>query len=78
MWIQSLEIAQPIEDGVIYFEVSPEQKEYMEKHMWDVDEQFEWRYDAVVDSIEFEPFWNGVEDCFTCEVHYSEIEDEED
>lgn len=78
MWIQSLEIAQPIEDGVIYFEVSPEQKEYMESHKWNVDEQFEWRFNAVVDSIEFEKDFNGNEVCFTCEVHYTEIEDEED
>ena len=63
MWYQSAEMAEFI-NNELTFEVTEEQKEYMQKHM---DEVYE-KLDAVK-RIDFEPFWNGVEDCFICTAY---------
>lgn len=64
-WYQSAELAEMIE-GELTFEVTNEQKVWMESHMTEVDEKFENKFGVVPHTIYFEPFWNGEEDCFTC------------
>jgi hypothetical protein len=72
MWYQSAEIAEA-KDGILYFEVSKEQKEYMESHMDEVDKKLARKsgIDLPPHTIRFEKDWNGEEECYTCEAYWS-------
>lgn len=73
-WYQSAEIAQ-LNDGILYFEVSGEQKEYMEAHIDEVDvvlgRMFGGENETVPHTIRFEKDWNGIEGCYTCEAYWN-------
>ena len=71
-WYQSAELAQA-ENGVLYFEVSEEQKKYMEKHMNEVDQKLEHKLGVVPHTIRFEKDWNGTEECYTCEAYINKF-----
>ena len=62
-WLESVENTEMLE-GKVSFEVTKEQKEYMENHMDEVDEELEDMFDVVPNTIYFEPSCN--ENCFTC------------
>ena len=73
-WYQLAEIAE-LNKGVLYFEVSEEQKDYMEAHLDEVDEKlgrlFGGEDEAAPHTIRFEKDWNGVEECYVCEAYWN-------
>lgn len=72
-WVQSAELSNPL-NGEFFFEVTNEQKEYMEDHISEVDEKLKHMIGVVPHTIKFEPFWNGIEDGYMCECYYDEAE----
>lgn len=71
-WIPSAENADiaTLAYDYLLFVVSNEQKDYMNNHKEEVKEYFENKFDLKVNTISFEPFWDGVEDCWECEVTF--------
>lgn len=70
-WYQSAEIGYVDDEGILTFQVSEEQKEYMESHMDEVDEKLKNKMLGIAPhTIRFEPFWDGEEDAYYCEVYW--------
>ena len=63
-WYQSAEMVIK-ENCEKTFEVTEEQKEYMEDHLNEVKKVLNYPY-----TIDFEPFWNGEEDAYFCTAYY--------
>lgn len=58
------------ETGYFTFEITVEQKEYLEVHINKVDGWCEHTIGETPVAIKFEPFWNGMEDVFTCDCYF--------
>lgn len=58
------------ENNEFYFEVTTEQKDYLEEHMEELDEWCNNTLEMIPHTVEFEPFWNGVEDVYTCDCYF--------
>ena len=59
-----------VKDNEFSFEVTSEQKEYLEEHMEELDDWCDEHFDQIPHTVRFEPFFNGVEDVFTCECYF--------
>lgn len=60
-----------IKDNEFSFEVTSEQKEYLEEgHLKELDDWCDEHFDQIPHTVKFEPFFNGVEDVFTCECYF--------
>lgn len=59
-----------IENGYFTFEITVEQKDYLESHINEIDEWCERVIGEAPVTIVFEPFWNGLEDVFTCDCYF--------
>lgn len=60
------------ESGCFTFEVTAEQKEYLEDNINEIDEfcKDEDHFGEETASIRFEPFFNGEDEVFTCECYF--------
>lgn len=53
------------------FEVTHDQKEYLEdSHCVPVDDMCDEYFGKEPHTIKFEPFWNGMEDVYTCDCYF--------
>ena len=59
-----------VKNGSFYFELSVEEKEYLESHLNEIDEWCEIVFEKSPHTIVFEPFWNGVENVYTCNCYF--------
>lgn len=57
-------------NGVLYFEVTTEQKEYLHSHSDEVDGWCERTIGEIPVAIRYEEDWNGEETCYTCECYF--------
>jgi hypothetical protein len=57
-------------NGVLYFFVTVEQKEYLEKHISEIDEWCEGSVGEETTAIRFEKDWDGMQECYTCECYF--------
>ena len=72
-WIASAELANEIVDNEVSFEVTAEQKEFMQDdQMRCVDEFMEGRFSIVPHTYMFEPFWDGQDDVFICTAYFGQ------
>ena len=60
-----------VKNNEFYFEVTAEEKDYLEEHLEELDSWCNNHFDKTPDTVRFEPFFNGVEDCFTCECYFN-------
>ena len=58
------------ETGFFCFEITVEQKEYLEDHIELIDAMCEDYFDKVPHTIKFEPFNNGMEYVYTCDCYF--------
>ena len=63
-----------VKTGYFPFEVTVEQKEYLESHISDIDTWCEKTIGVIPHTIKFEPFNNGIEDEFTCDCYFDQEE----
>ena len=61
-----------IKNCEFYFEVTTEQKEYLEEHFEELDGWFNVQFGLVPHTYKFEPFWNGTADVYTCEAYWGD------
>lgn len=57
-------------NGVFYFSVTVEQKEYLEKHINLIDEWCKNSVGEETTAIRFEKDWDGMQECYTCECYF--------
>ena len=57
-------------NGVLYFFVTVEQKEYLEKHTNEIDEWCKNSVGEETTAIRFEKDWDGMQECYTCECYF--------
>ena len=53
----------------ISFEITVGQKEYLENHISEVNEWCDDKFGVTPHEVKFEPFWNGMEDVYTCDCY---------
>lgn len=59
-----------VKDNEFYFEVTTEEKDYIEEHMEELDGWCNNHFEMIPHKVRFEPFFNGVEDVYTCECYF--------
>lgn len=69
-WSQNKESVK--KNGVLYFYVTTEQKEYLDNHTNEIDEWCESAIGEIPHTIRFEEDWDGTETCYTCECYFDE------
>lgn len=52
------------------FEVTSEQKEYLEGHLEELDGWCNQNIEMIPTTVKFEPFQNGTEDAYTCDCYF--------
>lgn len=68
-WINNEESVK--KNGVLYFYVTTEQKEYLDDHISEVDGWCERTIGEIPHTIRFEEDWDGTETCYTCECYFN-------
>lgn len=59
-----------VKDNEFEFEVTEQQKDYLEEHMEELDGWCNSHLDKIPHTVRFEQFFNGVEDAYTCECYF--------
>ena len=59
-----------VKNGVFYFSITTEQKEYLESHIDEIDGWCERTIGEIPHTIRFEEDWDGLQKCFTCECYF--------